>query len=85
MTSGQYFNKGVKALDSPHVGHVVRETDDKIVVFGGGDDRYDIPKSEIVAAGRNVIVGIDFPELLKYKVDRNAPLPTAEPMNKLAE
>jgi hypothetical protein len=47
MTSGQYFNKGVKALDSPHVGHVVRETDDKIVVFGGGDDRYDIPKSQI--------------------------------------
>ena len=85
MTSGKYFNKGVKALDSPHVGHVVRETDDKIVVFGGGDDRYDIPKSEIVAAGRNVIVGIDFPELLKYKVDRNAPLPTGEPIDKLAE
>ena len=85
MTSGQYFNKGVKALDSPHVGHVVRETDDKIVVFGHYDYRFDIPKSEIVAAGRNVIVGIDFPELLKYKVDRNAPLPTGEPMNKLAE
>jgi hypothetical protein len=34
MTSGQYFNKGVKALDSSHVGHVVRETDDKNVVFG---------------------------------------------------
>ena len=85
MTSGKYFNKGVKALDSPHVGHVVRETDDKIVVFGGGDDRYDIPKSEIVAAGRNVIVGIDFPELLKYKVDRNAPLPTGEPIDKLVE
>ena len=85
MTSGQYFNKGVKALDSPHVGHVVRETDDKIVVFGHYDYRFDIPKSEIVAAGRNVIVGIDFPELLKYKVDRNAPLPTGEPIDKLAE
>lgn len=85
MTSGKYFNKGVKALDSPHVGHVVRETDDKIVVFGHYDYRFDIPKSEIVAAGRNVIVGIDFPELLKYKVDRNAPLPTGEPIGKLAE
>jgi hypothetical protein len=85
MTSGKYFNKGVKALDSPHVGHVVRETDDKIVVFGHYDYRFDIPKSEIVAAGRNVIVGIDFPELLKYKVDRNAPLPTGEPIDKLAE
>jgi hypothetical protein len=38
-----------------------------------------------VAAGRNVIVGIDFPELLKYKVERNAPLPTGEPIDKLAE
>ena len=85
MTSGKYFNKGVKALDSPHVGHVVRETDDKIVVFGHYDYRFDIPKSEIVAAGRNVIVGIDFPELLKYKVERNAPLPTGEPIEKLAE
>jgi hypothetical protein len=85
MTSGKYFNKGVKALDSPHIGHVVRETDDKIVVFGHYDYRFDIPKSEIVAAGRNVIVGIDFPELLKYKVERNAPLPTGEPIDKLAE
>jgi hypothetical protein len=34
MVSGKYFNKGVKSLDSPHVGHVVRETLDKIVVFG---------------------------------------------------
>ena len=39
MTSGKYFNKGGKTLDSPHVGHEVRETDDKIVVFGGGVDR----------------------------------------------
>ena len=36
MVSGGYFNKGVKSLDSPHVGHVVRETSDKIVVFGEG-------------------------------------------------
>jgi len=34
MTSGKYFNKGVKALDAPDIGHVVRETPDKIVVFG---------------------------------------------------
>jgi len=58
MTSGQSINKEVKALDSPHVGHVVRETDDKIVVFGHCDYRFDIPKSEIVAAGRNIIVGL---------------------------
>ena len=43
MVSGKYFNKGVMALDTPHIGHVVRETDDKIVVFGDHDYRYDIP------------------------------------------
>ncbi len=41
MTSGRYFNKGVMALDVPDIGHVVRETDDKIVIFGEGKNRYD--------------------------------------------
>jgi hypothetical protein len=79
------FNKGVRTNNEDHVGHVVKETNDKIVVFGHYDYRFDIPKSEIVAAGRNVIVGIDFPELLKYRVERNAQLPTGEPIDKLAE
>ena len=35
------------ALDVPHIGYVVRETEDKIIVFGQGNDRYDIPKSVI--------------------------------------
>ena len=26
MTTGKYFNRGVMALDSPYIGHVVRET-----------------------------------------------------------
>ena len=46
MTSGKYFNRAVMSLDSPHIGHVVVETDDKIVVFGGGKERYDIPITE---------------------------------------
>ena len=33
MTSGKYFNNGVKALDAADIGHVVRETPDKIVVL----------------------------------------------------
>jgi hypothetical protein len=85
MTSGQSINKEVKALDSPYVGDVVRETDEKIVVFGHYNSRFDIPKSEIVAAGRNIIVGMDFPAILKYGVYRDAPLPTGEPMDKLTE
>ncbi|MCI0560116.1 MAG: hypothetical protein MN733_16630, partial [Nitrososphaera sp.] len=77
MASGKYFNKGVKALDSPHVGHVVRVTSDKIVVFGHGDDRYDIPRSAIRFAAANVLVDMPFHEIVrKFKVSREDPLPT---------
>jgi sporulation protein YlmC with PRC-barrel domain len=82
MVSGKYFNKGVMALDAPHIGHVVRETDDKIVVFGGWRERYDIPISEIQTTGRNVLIGLTFHDIAKnYKVDREAPLPTSRPIN----
>ena len=77
MASGKYFNKGVKALDAPHVGHVVRETADKIVVFGHGDDRYDLPKSKIRFAAANVLIDLPFYEIVKkYKVSREEPLPS---------
>ena len=33
----------------------------------------------------NVIIGKNFPGLSKYKVDRNAPLPTGEPIETIAE
>ena len=79
MASGKYFNKGVKALDSPHVGHVVRETEDALVVFGGGDARYDIPKSAIKFVSGNVLIGANFYEVVKkYKVKRDAPLPSSK-------
>ena len=77
------FNKGVRAKNEDHVGYVMKETDDKIVVFGDHGYRYDIPKSKIIAVGRNVILDIDFPEIFKYEVDRNAPLPTGEPVHRL--
>jgi hypothetical protein len=47
-------------------------------------EKYDIPKSRIVAVGRNVIVDMDFPEIFDFKVDRNAPLPTGEPIERLS-
>src|SRR2546421_5791455 len=81
MSSGKYFNRGVMALDSPYIGHVVRETFDKIVVFGEGNDRYDIPKSKIQTTGRNVLIGLNFYEIAKrYKVNRQEPLPTTVPL-----
>jgi adenylate cyclase len=81
MTAGKYFNRGVMALDSPYIGHVVRETEDKIVVFGEGNDRYDIPKSEIQTIGRNVLIGLNIHEIAnKYKINREHPLPTSTPI-----
>jgi hypothetical protein len=79
------FNKGVRLENEDHVGHVMKETDDKIVVFGEHDNRFDVPKSYITFAGRNVILGMDWKELFKYKVDKNEPLPTGEPIDKLAQ
>ena len=78
MVSGKYFNKGVKALDEPNLGHVVRETPDKIVIFGGKNKRYDIPISEIQQVGANVLIGLNVSEIeSKYRVNRNEQLPTS--------
>ena len=78
------FNKGVRTQDEEHIGHVMKETDDKIVVWGHYDWRFDVPKSKIIAVGRNVILGIDYPDIFQYRVDRNMPLPTGEPIEVLA-
>ena len=76
MTSGRYFNKGMMALDTPHIGYVTRETEDKIIVFDGRNYRYDIPKSEILTTGRNVLIGLPLNEIIKkYKINRKEPLP----------
>jgi hypothetical protein len=87
MTSGRYFSKDVVALETPHIGYVIRETENKIIVFNGIMDRYDIPKTEIQNAGRNVIVGLPLYAIVhKYKVSREEPLPistTERYMNKL--
>jgi class 3 adenylate cyclase len=79
------FNKGVRLENEDHVGHVMKETDDVIVVFGEHDYRFDVPKSKITFVGRNVILGMNWDELFKYKVDKNSPLPNHEPLDKLAE
>ncbi len=80
MSTGKFFNRGVIALDAPHIGYVVRETHDKIVVFGESNLRYDIPKTEIQMTGRNVLIGLNISDIDKrYKVKRDDPLPTSRP------
>jgi hypothetical protein len=63
----------------------MKETNDKIVVFGDHDYRFDIPKSKITHVGRNVILDMDFPEIFNYKVDRETQLPGGEPVEKIVE
>jgi len=80
LSKGKFFNRGVIALDAPHIGYVVRETHDKIVVFGESNLRYDIPKTEIQMTGRNVLIGLNISDIDKrYKVKRDDPLPTSRP------
>jgi hypothetical protein len=63
----------------------MKETDDKIVIFGERNYRFDVPKSKIIAVGRNVILGMDWDELYTYKTDKDSPLPSGEPIDKLVE
>lgn len=80
MTSGRFFNRVVMTLDCPYIGYVVRETQDKIIVFGQSNDRYDIPKSAIQMTSRNVLIGLNLTEVvMKYKVTHEEPLPTSMP------
>ncbi len=79
------FNKGVRAKNEDHVGHVMKETNDKIVIFGEGNNRFDIPKSEIYQVGMNVILKIDFPEIFKYSAKLDTPLPTGEPIHTIVK
>ena len=81
MTGGNYLNKDVLALETPHIGYVIRETENKIIVYNGIMDRYDIPKSEIqnTSRDRNVLIGLPLYGIVhKYKVSRKEeeePLP----------
>jgi len=77
------FNKGVRAKNEDHVGHVMKETNDKIVVFGEYNKRFDVPKSEIYQVGMNVILKIDFPQLTRYEVSKESPLPSGEPIESI--
>ena len=66
------------ALETPRIGYVIRETENKIIVYNGIMDRYDIPKSEIQNTGsRNVLIGLPLYGIVhKYKVRREEePLP----------
>ena len=47
--------------------------------------RFDAPKSKITFVVRNVILGMEWDELFKYKVDKHTPLPSGESVDILAQ
>lgn len=66
------FNKMVVA-NGQAIGHVAKEADDLIVVFGDSDNsRFDVPESKVALAGGSVVVK---EPLEQYAVGRDAPLP----------
>ncbi len=68
------FNKGVRTQNEDHVGHVIKETNTKIIIDGHFDYRFIVPKENIITVGRNVILGLFFKDLFAYRVSRNDPL-----------
>ncbi|HEX2614387.1 MAG TPA: hypothetical protein VHL10_02770 [Nitrososphaera sp.] len=80
--SKDLFNKTV-VVDGQSVGHVAKETDDMIVVFGDSDNsRFDVPKSKIAIAGGSVTIS---EPLAQYAVDRDAPLPEGKSLRPSAD
>lgn len=69
------FNKGVRTRDEDHIGHVVKELKDMIVIDGHHDFRFLVPKSKIITYGRNVILDLDYNHIFEYRVSREDPLP----------
>jgi hypothetical protein len=54
---------------------VIKETGSKVIIDGHFDYRFVVPKTEIIAIGRNVILGMPFNKVFSYRVSRNDPLP----------
>src|SRR5919199_2642908 len=76
------FNKTV-IVNEQAIGRVVKETDDKIVVFSdSGNLRFDVPKSKITLSGSSIEVR---EPLEQYTVDRDAPMPEDKSLRPSAE
>ncbi len=69
------FSKGVKILNGDFVGFIMKETKDKIVVFGNYVQRYDIPKSKTYEVEGNIILKMNVKEFVTYEVDNYTSLP----------
>ena len=69
MSIGKYFNRGVMALDAPHIGHVVKETDHNLVIFGDNNERFDVPISKAREVNNNLVLDMEWTEFKSYSSD----------------
>ena len=53
----------------------MKETKDKIVVFGNYLQRYDIPKSKTHEVGGNIFLNMNRKEFVTYELDNYTSLP----------
>lgn len=73
---GTLFNMGAMVRDRVYIGHVVRESNNVVVVFSDTDGmRWDVPKKNIKVVGKNVFFDMDMKDLAKYRVTGESPLP----------
>jgi hypothetical protein len=80
MDKPSNFYREVMSIDCSMIGHVVMETKDKLVVFGLGDDRFDILKTEIQSeSGSRILIGLPLYEIARrYKRSRREALPKSK-------
>lgn len=70
-------NKSVKTKQEEHVGYVLKEEAEKIIIISNDDKeniRYEIPESKIFTVGLDVMLDVDITSLAMYKVDQNTSL-----------
>ena len=78
--SNYYSTDIVVSLDDKHVGVVIGETDDKIIVVSEpceAHDRFEIPKCKIMmisspSINKRMILDLEYSEIFKYKIDYDA-------------
>lgn len=66
------FNKKVILSNKDFVGFMMKVHDNKIVVFGDYDQRYDVPISKACEVRGNLVLEMNWSELNTYKIGSSA-------------
>ena len=61
------FNKKASLSDESFVGFVMETTNEKIIVFGDYEQRYDIPKIKTTEVNNSIIINMEWSEFVSYR------------------